>query len=95
MPRVGRPTWAGDVPTMSAHSLQWSRSALPVLVHPHELAALVRMARTLARIGALTAATAGFAGVMWLLLAGPGLLDGRSSTVDHAASRSISRHAAR
>ena len=69
---------------MYAHTLQCPRPALPVFIHPQELAALSRTVRAAARTGARLAAMAGFACAMWLLLAGPGLLDARSSTVDHA-----------
>lgn len=41
--------------------------------------------------GGRVAAALGFAGAMWLLLAGPGFLDGRSSTVDHPAQRVAAR----
>ncbi|MGI4942752.1 MAG: hypothetical protein ACRYHQ_19670 [Janthinobacterium lividum] len=41
------------------------------------------------------AAALSFAGVMWLLLAGPGFLDGRSSTADGPAQHAMARSAGR
>ncbi len=52
-------------------------------------------ARAVVWVCGRVAAALGFAGVMWLLLAGPGFLDGRSSTVDRpvqqAAVRGVGR----
>lgn len=83
---------------MSTFAAQWAEIELPRLVHADEAARLAEVVgsalRTGVRAGAAVMAAAGFAGAMWLLLAGPGFLDGRSSTVDHA-SRSAARHAAR
>jgi len=85
---------------MSQFAAQWSGFELPRLVHPDEMARAADALRTTLqvgmRIGARVAAAAGFGGVMWLLLAGPGFLDGRSSTVDHTSSqRTPARHAVR
>ena len=77
---------------MYSCTAQWSRLELPPLVHPHEAARAVAAVRAVARLVAHMAAAAGFAGVMWVLLAGPGFIDGRSSTVGHArqtASRQV------
>lgn len=68
---------------MSSCAAQWSKLELPPLVHSHEAARAAAALRAVARLAAQAAAAAGFAGVMWLLLAGPGFLDGRSSTVEH------------
>ncbi len=83
---------------MSQFAAQWSGFEMPRLVHADEMARVADALRTtlrVGRIGARVAAAAGFAGVMWLLLAGPGFLDGRSSTVDHASQRTPARHAVR
>lgn len=68
---------------MSYCAAQWSRFELPPLVHAHEIARAVSAARAVARLAVQVTASAGFAGAIWLLLAGPGFLDGRSSTVEH------------
>ena len=73
---------------------QWSRLEAR-LIHPEELARIAAGARAAARAGARVAAAAGFAGAMWLLLAGPGFLDGRSSTVDRPGQRVAAQHATR
>ena len=84
---------------MSQFAAQWSGFEMPRLVHADEMARAADALRTTlrvgTRIGARVAAAAGFAGAMWLLLAGPGFLDGRSSTVDHASQRTPARHAVR
>ncbi len=77
---------------MSQFAAQWSGFEMPRLVHAAEMARAADALRTLLCIGAQVAAAAGFAGVMWLLLAGPGFLDGRSSTVVHAPQRTAARH---
>ena len=74
---------------------QWSRLDAARLIHPEEAARIAAVLRGAARTGVRVASAAGFAGVMWLLLAGPGFLDGRSSAVDHAARPGATRHAAR
>lgn len=61
------------------------------LIHPDELARLRATAREVVQGAAAVAAAGSFAAAMWLLLAGPGFLDGRSSTVDHAPQRTASR----
>lgn len=79
---------------MSSCAAQWSRLELPPLVHAHEVARIVAAAQSAARAVVRVAAAAGFAGAVWLLLAGPGFLDGRSSTVEHrtqTASRYVLR----
>lgn len=63
---------------------QWSRVERHQFIHADEFARVVDRTRQVARTAARLAGAAGFAGLMWLLLAGPGFLDGRSSTVDHA-----------
>lgn len=78
---------------MSQFAVQWSGFEAPRLVHAAEMARAVDAVRKVLRVGAQVAAAAGFAGVMWLLLAGPGFLDGRSSTVDPAPQRAAARHA--
>lgn len=85
---------------MSQFAAQWSGFELPRLVHADEMSRAVEALRTTlrvgTRIGVRVAAAAGFGGMMWLLLAGPGFLDGRSSTVDHVSSqRTAARHAVR
>jgi hypothetical protein len=85
---------------MSQFAAQWSGFELPCLVHANEMARAADALRTIlrvgTRVGVRVAAAAGFAGAMWLLLAGPGFLDGRSSTVDHISSqRTPARHAVR
>ena len=63
------------------------------LIHPDELARLRAAVHRVTGAAAAVAAAAGFAGTMWLMLAGPGFLDGHSSTVDHAPQRVAARGA--
>ena len=74
---------------------QWPRLEAVRLIHPEELSRIAAGGRAVARVGVRVAAAAGFAGAMWLLVAGPGFLDGRSSTVDRPGQRVAAQHAAR
>lgn len=65
------------------------------LIHADEAAGLLRAAMALARIAARVLGAVVFAGVMWLLLAAPGLLDGGGSTMAHAPGGTAARHASR
>jgi cytochrome P450 len=84
-----------------SHAAQWSRFEAPRLAGigmPARFevpAPLVQAIRTSAQVGAGVMAVVGFAGVMWLLVAGPGFLDGHSSTVEHGLHRAVVRQAAR
>ena len=59
--------------------------ALPTLALP-DIRPLGRSVRRLVAIGARAAQMAGFAAVLWLLAAGPGLLADHASTVPHATA---------
>ncbi len=84
-----------------SHAAQWSRFEAPRLTGfrmPAILevpASLVQAIRTSVQVGAGVMAVVGFAGVMWLLVAGPGFLDGHSSTVEHGPHQAVVRQAAR
>ena len=71
---------------MSHCAAQWPLPEVR-LIHADEAERLAAFVRSAARICAQVLATAGFAAAMWLVLAGPGFLDGRSSTVDHKPQR--------
>ena len=78
-----------------SHAVQWSRYDAPRLPRLEVPAHVIQVIRTAAQVGAGMAAVVGFAGVMWLVVAGPGFLDGRSSTVEHGPHRTLVRQAAR
>ena len=80
---------------MYSHAAQWSRLEAVRLVQPGEAARIAGRLRAAALAAGRVAAAVGFAGVMWLLLAGPGFLDGRSSTANHPAQRVAARGAGR
>ena len=58
-------------------------------------ALLVQATRTTVEVCAGVMAVIGFAGLMWLVVAGPGFLDGRSSTAEHGLQRAAVRQATR
>lgn len=84
-----------------SHATQWLRFEAPHLtgfslpVRFEAPASLIQAIRTTVEVGAAAAAVVGFAGVMWLLVAGPGFLNGRSSTVEHAPHQTAMRQATR
>ncbi len=84
-----------------SHAVQWPRFETPRLtgfsmpVRIEVPASLIQAIRTTVEVGAAVTAVVGFAGVMWLLVAGPGFLDGRSSTVEHGPHQTVVRQAAR
>ncbi len=83
----GRSSQAEEVLIMYSYTAQWSRLDAADLLQAEGTVHFIARARTVARIAGRVAAAVGFAGVMWLLLAGPGFLDGRSSTADHPAQQ--------
>ena len=78
-----------------SHAAQWSRYEALHLPRLEVPAHVIQAIRTVAQVGAGVAAVVGFAGVMWLVVAGPGFLDGRSSTIEHGPHRTAVRQAAR
>ena len=77
---------------MSQHAAQWSPYDVR-LIHVHEAARLLAALRGIAVLAARVLAAAGFAAVIWLVLAGPGFLDGGSSTVDQRSHGMATRMA--
>ena len=77
------------------HAAQWPRYEAPRLPRLEMPVHIVQAVRTVAQVGAGVAAVVGFAGMMWLIVAGPGFLDGRSSTVEHTPHHALVRQAAR
>ena len=80
---------------MYSNTAQWVRLDSVHLLQADKTVHFVARARAVARAAGVAAAALGFAGVMWLLLAGPGFLDGRSGTADHPAQRVAARDAGR
>jgi len=80
---------------MYSNTAQWSRQDAVHLLQAGETVHFIARARVVARAAGRVAAAVGFAGAMWLLLAGPGFLDGRSSTADHPAQHVAARGAGR
>ena len=84
-----------------SYPAQWSQFDAPrstVFKAPRRLqvpASLVQAARTTVEVCAGVVAVVGFAGLMWLMVAGPGFLDGRSSTAEHGPQRTVVRQATR
>ena len=80
---------------MYSNTVQWSRLDVAHLLQADEAVNIIARVQAAGRTAGRVAAAFGFAGAMWLLLAGPGFLDGRSSTVDrpaqHVASRGVGR----
>ncbi len=80
---------------------QWPRLEAPrstVLKMPRRFevsASLVQAIRTTVEVCAAVLAVIGFAALMWLVVAGPGFLDGRSSTAEHGPQRTVVRQATR
>ena len=58
-------------------------------------ASVAQATRTTVEVCAAVMAVIGFAGLMWLLVAGPGFLDGHSSTAEHGPQRTVVRQATR
>ena len=92
---VGAAAGTGDVLIMYARTMQWSREDVTHLHRAEHAERIAAGIRAVVRICGRAAAALGFAGVMWLLLAGPGFLDKGSSTADglaqHVAMRSAGR----
>ena len=84
-----------------SHPAQWrqfeaSRSTgLKPLMRFDIPPSVVQAARTTIEVCAAMMAVVGFAGLMWLVVAGPGFLDGRSSTTEHGPQRTAMRQATR
>lgn len=77
------------------YATQELRFDAPRLIRLEVPASLVQAVRTSVGVGAAIAAAAGFAVMMWLLVAGPGFLSGRSSTLEHGPHQTAVRQAAR
>ena len=80
---------------MYAHTMQWSRENAAHLHRAKDAEHIIERARAVLRGCGRATAALGFAGAMWLLLAGPGFLDGRSSTADGPAQHAALRIAGR
>ena len=84
-----------------SHPAQWPQFEAPrstVLKTPMRFeipASIVQATRTTIEVCAAVMAVIGFAGLMWLLVAGPGFLDGRSSTTEHGLQRTAVHQATR
>lgn len=78
-----------------SYALQELRFDAPRLIRLEVPESIVQAVRTFAGVGAAVAAAAGFAAVMWLLVAGPGFLGGRSSTLEHGPRQMAVRQATR
>ena len=91
----GASVWTGDVLIMYTRTMQWSRPDAAHLCQAEHTEHIIARTRAVARGCGRVAAALGFAGVMWLLLAGPGFLDGRSSTADHPVQHVAVRSAGR
>ena len=89
----GASAWPGDVLIMYARTMQWSREDVVHLRQVEHAEHIIARMRAVAWGCGRVAAALGFAGVMWLLLAGPGFLDGRSSTADRPAQHAAAQGA--
>ena len=92
---VGASAATGDVLIMYAQTMQWSREDAVHLRRAEHAEHIIARTRAVVRGCGRVAAALGFAGVMWLLLAGPGFLDGRSSTADQPVQQVAARSAGR
>ena len=77
---------------MSQCAAQWFLPEVQ-LIHADEVERLAAFIRGATRIGVQVLAATGFAAAMWLVLAGPGFLDGNSSAVDHRPQQVTARTA--